>query len=141
MPACVWSPRTFFPPPNEHASLAVLLWSVGLNQPEHVATPFIMAQAAAALDARVELYFSAQSVVLLTPQAGATRVGFGGEQRDLSSYLNDTHAMGVTFWACAQAMHALGLSEKDLISSCSGMGGTVPFMARSLDPTWRTLVF
>ncbi len=122
-------------------SLAMLIWSLDVQQAERVATPLVMAQAAVALDAQVELFFSARSVTLLMRQEGARRVGFGPQQRSLAEYLFDTHALGVRCWACAQALHALGLGAEDLSPHCAGVGGSVQFMARALDPRWRTLVF
>ena len=122
-------------------SLALLLWSADLAAPQRVATPFVMAQAAAALELEVELYFTAQSVQLLTPRAGRTAVGFGPEQRPLADYLAQVHELGVKLYACGQALHAAGLKRADLIPLCSGLGGSVQFIGRSADPAWRTLVF
>ncbi len=124
-----------------HPSLAILMWSADLSAPERLATPFVMAQAALALDATVELYFTAHSVQLLTPAAGATPIGFGAEQLALGAYLAQSHAAGVRMYACSQALHAAGLRREDLIPACQGLGGSVQFMDRSLDPAWRTLVF
>lgn len=121
--------------------LAILMWSADLTQPQRLATPFVMAQAAVALDMPVEMYFTAQSVHLLTPQAGALHIGFGDEQRTLASYLQDAHALGVQLFACAQALHAEGLQRQDVIASCAGLGGAVQFMSRCADLQWRTLVF
>lgn len=122
-------------------SLALLIWSADLSAPEVVATPFVMAQAAAALDMQVELYFTARSVLLLTPQAGSTLVGFGPERLPLCEYLNKVHELGIALFACSQAMHAAGLARADLIAACQGLGGSVQFMGRNADPAWRTLVF
>lgn len=122
-------------------SLAMLLWSADLTAPQRVATPFVMAQAAAALDMEVELYFTAQSVRLLTPQAGGQAVGFGAEQRALADYLAEVHALGIKLYACSQALHAAGLARADLTPLCTGLGGAVQFMGRCADPRWRTLVF
>lgn len=123
------------------APLAMLLWSADLTQPQRLATPFVMAQAAIALEMPVEMYFTAQSVHLLTPQAGLTRIGFGDEQRTLQTYLQEAHELGVQFFACAQALHAAGLQRQDLIALCEGLGGAVQFMSRCADAHWRTLVF
>lgn len=122
-------------------SLAMLLWSADLRNPERAATPFVMAQAASALDLQVELYFAAESVQLLTPQAGGKPVGFGPEQRPLRDYLSQMHELGIPLYACGQALHACGLAREDLIPQCSGLGGSVQFMARCAEPQWRTLVF
>jgi uncharacterized protein len=126
---------------NSIRSLALLLWSADLKNPERVATPFVMAQAAAALDMEVELYFTAQSVQLLTPQAGSVLVGFGPEQRPLADYLAQVHELGIKLYACGQALHAAGFTRNDLIPLCTGLGGSVQFMGRSADRAWRTLVF
>lgn len=122
-------------------SLAMLLWSADLSAPQRVATPFVMAQAAAALELEVELYFTAQCVQLLTPRLSPLNVGFGPEQRPLADYLAQAHELGVKLYACGQALHAAGLTRHDLIPLCSGLGGSVQFMGRSADPAWRTLVF
>ncbi len=121
--------------------VAILLWSADLSAPHRVATPFVMAQAAAALDQQVELYFTAQTVHLLTPRVASVEVGYGPQQRPLGAYLKDAHELGVHFYACSQAMYAAGLTRHDLVPECGGMGGAVQFMERAADPAWRTLVF
>lgn len=122
-------------------SLAMLIWSADMTAPERLATPFVMAQAATALDLEVELYFTAQSVKLLTPQAGALAVGFGPEQQPLGHYLRSAHELGIKLYACSQALHAAGIAQNELIPLCEGLGGAVQFMGRCADPRWRTLVF
>jgi predicted peroxiredoxin len=119
----------------------MLLWSADLSAPQRLATPFVLAQAAAVMDLEVEIYFTAQTVHLLTPQAGTTRVGFGPEQRMLSDYLAQTQELGIGLYACGQALHAAGLTRGALVAQCSGIGGSVQFMGRVADPAWRTLVF
>lgn len=121
--------------------LALLLWSADLTHPERVATPFVMAQAAAALDQRVELYFTARSVHLLTPEAGKLPVGFGPERQPLAAYLTQMGELDIPLYACGQALYAAGLQRADLISQCAGLGGSVQFMGRSVEAGWRTLVF
>ena len=122
-------------------SLAILLWAADLTQPQRLATPFVMAQAASALDMPVEIYFSAQSVQLLTAQAGQILVGFGSEQLPLSDYLKIAHEAGVQMYVCGQAMRGAGLGLQDLSPLCSGVGGSVQFISRCADNAWRTLVF
>lgn len=122
-------------------SLAILLWSADLSAPQRVATPLVMAQAAAALDMEVELYFTAQCVQLLLPRLGGVTLGFGPEQRSLASYLTEVTELGIKLYACSQALHAAGLTREDLIPLCRGLGGSVQFMGRTSDPAWRTLVF
>ena len=68
-------------------------------------------------------------------------VGYGPERRSVGDYLQEAQALGIRLYACSQALHALGLSGADLSKSCTGAGGAVQFMARTLDPQWRSLVF
>jgi len=121
--------------------VAFLLWAADLSAPHRVATPFVMAQAAAALEQEVEIYFTAQTVQLLTPALATLEVGYGPQQRPLGDYLRDAHALGARFYACSQALYAAGLTRHDLVPLCSGLGGAVQFMDRAADPDWRTLVF
>ena len=51
--------------------LAILLWATDPARPERCATPFVHAAAAAAMDAEVEVYFTAQSVRLLAGDVAA----------------------------------------------------------------------
>jgi len=122
-------------------SLALLIWSADLSAPHRLATPFVMAQAAAALDMEVEIYFSAQCVQLLTPHLGTLEVGFGPQQQPLAAYLVQVSELGVRLYACSQALYAAGLTRHDLTPLCSGLGGSVQFMDRTADPAWRSLVF
>lgn len=122
-------------------SLALLLWHADLAAPQRSATPWVMAQAAAALDAPVEIYFTAASVHLLTPAAQTVLIGFGDEQMALSAHLHNTAQAGVKLYACTQALRGVGLTLANLVPQCSGPGGAVQFMARAIDPNWRTLVF
>lgn len=121
--------------------IALLLWSAGLQHPERLATPFVMAQAAVALEQSVELYFSAQSVHLLTQAAASRVVGFGPERLPLAHYLRQVHGLGAKIFACSQALRAAGLTRADLVAECDGLGGAVQFMARCVQPQWRVLVF
>jgi predicted peroxiredoxin len=121
--------------------VALLIWSAELTQPDRVATPFVMAQAAVALDQSVEMYFTARATELLLATSVDRWIGFGPERRSILSYLQEARELGVSLFACSQALHALGHAPSDLHSTCDGLGGAVRFMERAADPTWRTLVF
>lgn len=127
--------------PGAVQGIALLLWSAELQYPERLATPFVMAQAAVALEQSVELYFSAQSVHLLTQAAASRMVGFGPERLPLADYLQQVHGLGAKIFACSQALRAAGLARGDLVAECAGLGGAVQFMARCVQPQWRGLVF
>ncbi len=57
---------------NTAEGLALLLWSTDVDTPQRLATPFSYAAAAAAMDLRVEIYFTARSVELLVPGVAAS---------------------------------------------------------------------
>ena len=127
--------------PQVQPHTAILMWSADLSVPHRVATPFMMAQTALALDGEVEVYFTAQTLALLEPRHAHTRIGFGDEALTVQHYLQATTQAGATLWACSQAMHALQLKVCDLNPLVSGAGGLVQFMTRANNPTWRTFVF
>jgi predicted peroxiredoxin len=120
---------------------AVLMWSADLSQPARLATPFMLAQTAVAMDSAAELYFTAQCVELLLPSNSARLIGFGSEQLNLGAYLERAVQDGVKLYACSQAMHALNYRLTDLAPFVTGAGGLIQFMARSQERQWRTLVF
>ena len=57
--------------------LAIMVWSCDLTRPELLATPFMTAQAAAALDMPVKMLFTSQSVEWLLLEHRDKLVGFG----------------------------------------------------------------
>nr|WP_240980415.1 DsrE family protein [Ramlibacter agri] len=118
-----------------------MVWSCGPGDAERAATPFVVAQAAAALDLEVEMLFTARSVHWLLAAQQGTKLGFGSEQLPVRDYLQACADAGVRILACSQALAARGLGRDALASQCAGLGGTVAFVERTQDPRWRALVF
>src|SRR5262249_52863849 len=121
--------------------LAILVWSCGPDAAERAATPFVLAQAAAALDLQVEMLFTARSVHWLLAQQQETPIGLGAAALPLHAYLQACAEAGVRMRACSQSLAALGLPRTALADACCGVGGTVGFVERTQDPLWGTLVF
>lgn len=121
--------------------LALMVWSCGPEGAERAATPFVVAQAAAALDLQVEMLFTATSVHWLLAAQQDAKIGFGREQQAVGQYLQACAQAGVQMRACSQALAALGLGREALAPQCAGLGGTVAFVARTQEPGWRALVF
>lgn len=120
--------------------VAILLWSADPGHPARLATPFFCAAAAAALDAPVEIYFSAGSVRLLQP--GVAQVLRASDHpKTILDSMREAIDHGVVFFACRDALQANGISADSLIAECQQFGGAVQFMTRALDPDWTTLVF
>ena len=100
--------------------LAILLWATDPALPEHCATPFVHAAAAAAMDAEVEVYFTAQSVRLLAGDVAARirAAEPGGES--IEHFMRQAVDLGVRFFACPHALGACGLTGGDLGPLCNG---------------------
>lgn len=127
--------------PHGADGVAILLWAADPSVPERLATPLFHAAAAAAMEAQVELYFTAASVRLLVPGVAAALRASPRVDKSILAHLQDAAGHGARFFACSDALAAHGLADTPLIAECSGRGGAVQFMARALDLRWRTLVF
>jgi predicted peroxiredoxin len=121
--------------------LSIMVWSCDPQNPERAATPFIVAQAAAALDLQVEMLFTAQAVQWLLTERQDDLIGFGPERQPVRHYLQAAADMGIEIRACSQAAHAFGITSASLAPQCAGMGGVVAFVERGQSPGWRTMVF
>ncbi len=121
--------------------LALLLWSVDLERPDLAAAPFVYAAAAAALDAEVEIHFAARAVRLLVAGEAAARRPSAQSERTLHDFMQDAARGGARFLACSMAWAEYVKPGEATIAEFSGHAGATAFVARSLDPDWRTLVF
>ena len=126
---------------SEAAGLSIMVWSCGPDAADRAATPFMVAQAAAAMDMQVEMLFTAQALHWLLREQQATPIGFGPERMAVGRYVEAVADAGVELRACSQALAALQYGKDDLVPQCAGLGGTVAFVERTFDPAWRTLVF
>lgn len=127
--------------PDALDGLALLLWAADPAQPERLVTPFFHAAAAAAMEAQVEIYFSAASVRLLVPGVAAGLRASPHVDKTVYAHLQEAVSHGARLLACTDALHAHGIDPDALIPECRARGGAVQFMARALDPRWRALVF
>lgn len=121
--------------------LAILVWSCDLLRPELLATPFMTAQAAAALDMQVKMLFSSGSVQWLLAQNAELLTGFGDERWPIARHLEASADVGVEIRACTQALHANGAERAALGPHCAGVEGMVSFVEQGASPGWRMLVF
>lgn len=121
--------------------LAIMVWSCDLDRPEPLSTPFMAAQAAAALDMPVKMLFSSRSVQWLLAANSDRLTGFGSERRPVSYHLDASVELGVDIRACTQALHASGADVVALAPQCAGVEGMVAFIEQGSAPGWRMLVF
>lgn len=127
--------------PLDAEGIAILLWAADVATPERLATPFFYAAAAAAMDCRVEIYFSAASVHLLVPGVAARLRASPRHDKSIWDNMREALALGARFYACTDALDAQGIARDALIAEVQGHGGAVQFMARAMDLRWQTLVF
>lgn len=123
------------------SALAIMVWSCDLTRPELLATPFMAAQAAAALDMPVRMLFTNQSVAWLLAANSARLTGFGDDRWAVARHLDATLDLGVEIHACSQALSALGADPASLAPQCTGVEGMVAFVEQGSAPGWRMLVF
>lgn len=123
------------------SKLAILLWSVDLERPDLAAAPFVYAAAACALDAEVEIHFAGRSVRLLVAGAAAAKCTSPKGGRSLYAFMQDAARGGAQLLACSMAWHEYIAVGEATIAEYAGQAGATAFVARSLDPAWRTLVF
>jgi predicted peroxiredoxin len=120
--------------------VAMLLWATDPARAALCATPFFHAAAAAALDVRVEMYFTSRSVLLLVPQ-NVRSLRAGQEGRAVAEYMALARQGGVQFLACTEALAAHGVGVAQVAAAVDGYAGAAAFMARALDPDWTTLTY
>lgn len=121
--------------------LAILLWAATPAHPELCVTPLIHALAARALDAEVEIHFAGPAVRLLVTGVAETLYATPAREKSIGDFLREVAAEDVPLLACSMAQAAWITEGETLIPACSGAAGATAFVARTLDPAWRTLVF
>ena len=123
------------------SKLAIVLWAASPVEPHLCSGPFMYAAAAAAMDAEVEIHFTAKSVELLVP--GVAKVLYADEARtkDIYSFMQDAAALGVRFLACSHSLAAHLPGQVEFIPELTARAGAAAFVARALEPEWRVLSF
>lgn len=126
--------------PTEIRGLALLLWSATPERPELCATPFVHALAARALDARVEIHFAGPAVRLLVAGVAAGLYPTPAREKSILDFMLEAEGAGARLLACSMA-EAGFVADGERLLPQAGHAGATAFVARSLDPAWRTLVF
>jgi predicted peroxiredoxin len=120
--------------------LALLIWAATPEHPELLVTPLIHALAARALDAEVEIHFAGPAVRWLVEGVADTAYATPSREKAIGDFLREVVAEDVRLLACGMARAAWVGAGETLIPP-AGAAGATAFVARSLDPAWRTLVF
>lgn len=120
--------------------LALLLWAANPDHPELCVTPLIHALAARALDADVEIHFAGPAVRLLVEGVADNLYATAAKEKSVGEFLREVCAEDIRLLACSMA-RAAWVGEHETLIGAAGAAGATAFIARTLDPTWRTLVF
>ncbi len=121
--------------------VALLMWAATPDRPELCVTPLVHALAACALDAEVEVHFAGPAVRLLVAGVADALYATPAREKSIGDFLREAGAAGTRIYACSMASAAWITSDEPLIPEYSGAAGATAFVARTLDPAWRTLVF
>lgn len=120
--------------------IAFLLWAATPERPDLCVTPLVHALAARALDAEVEIHFSGPAVRLLVAGVADALYATPAREKSLAVFLRELQAAQVRLLACSMASAAWVGDDESFIAGAAHAGATA-FVARALDPAWRTLVF
>lgn len=120
--------------------LAILIWSATPERPELCVTPLVHALAARALDAEVEIHFAGPAVRWLVEGVADGLYATASREKSIGSYLRELLAEDVRLLACGMA-RAAWVADAERLLPTAGAAGATAFVARTLDPAWRTLVF
>lgn len=122
-------------------NIAFLIWAATPAHPELVVTPLIHALAACALDCRVEIHFAGPAVRWLVEGVAADRYPSAAHEKSILAFLREVTDAGAQLLICSMGRVAWVQPGETLIDECSGAAGATAFVARTLDPVWRTTVF
>lgn len=120
--------------------LALLIWAGTSDRPELCVTPLVHALAARALDAEVEIHFAGPAVRWLVEGVADAAYATAAKEKSIADFLREVLAEDVRLLACGMARAAWVGDHEKLIPQ-AGAAGATAFVARTLDPAWRTLVF
>lgn len=121
-------------------NLAILICSASEDRPELCSTPLVHALAAHALDARVEIHFAGPAIRLLAEGVADKLYPTASREKSIGDFLRDVIAEGIPIFACGMA-RAGWIAESEALIPQTRAAGATAFIARTLDPAWRTLVY
>jgi predicted peroxiredoxin len=89
----------------------------------------------------VEIHFAGPAVRLLVEGVADGLFATSAQEKSIGEFLREVAAENVSLFSCSMAKAAWISADETLIPECSGAAGATAFVARTLDPAWRTLVF
>ena len=106
---------------DDEGKLTVFVTS-GPQTPPRCATPFYMANIAAAMDNEAEMIFQIDGVLLM--KRGIAEHLFAKEGgKSIIDFIREAKEAGVEMRVCSAALQLHDMSEEDLIDECDGVVG------------------
>ncbi len=94
----------------------------GPEMPQRCATPFYMAQTAAAMDSEAEMVFQIDGVLLMKQGVAEGMVAKEGGKK-IIDFIREAKEAGVEMRVCSAALQLHDMTEDDLIEECDGVVG------------------
>ena len=104
----------------------------GPETPQRCATPFYMANIAAAMDSEAELIFQIDGVLLMKKGVADGIVAKEGGKK-IMDFILEAKEAGVAMKVCSAALALHDMKEDDLIEQCDGVVGAAYMTDRGLD--------
>ncbi len=109
-------------------TLIIQLWQTSLDAPQLAATPFVLAQAARAMDMVVEMHALGQSVELFLLNDPRREQPVAPLNRPLAQYIEDALSMGVSVRLCSTAMRDRGLERCEVAGAEVQIAGMISML-------------
>ncbi len=110
----------------------VIFVTSGPETPQRCATPFYMAQVAAAMDNEAELIFQIDGVLLLKKGVAEKIVAKEGGKA-IIDFIREAKDADVEMKVCSAALQLHDMTEDDLIEECDGVVGAAYMTDQGLD--------
>jgi len=115
----------------EEGNVVVFVTS-GPETPQRCATPFYMANIAAAMDNEAEMIFQIDGVLLLKKGVAEGLYAKEGGKK-IIDFIREAKEAGVEMKVCSAALQLHDMTEDDLIDECDGVVGAAYMTDQGLD--------
>ena len=104
----------------------------GPASPQRCATPFYMANIAAAMDNEAQIVFQIDGVLLMKKGVAENLMAVEGGKL-IIDFIREAKEAGVQMFCCSAALQLHGMTENDLIEECDGVVGAAWMVDQALE--------
>ncbi len=105
---------------TEHKTKIMYVQTSGVNTPERLYSPFVLAQTAKAMDIEPVIYFLGMGLTVIK-KGEAEKIQLGSFP-SLKEVMDQTAKMGVKFYVCEQSKQLLNIEDTDFIDEAIIVG-------------------